>query len=84
VSIYDREKLPPNRYLTLALGGSIAIQILTFLIPGLRGLLGLSPINLLDGIVIGGSAVLPLLVNEAVKGSSTGTSSKGTVKPHEE
>ena len=29
VSIYDEEKLPPNRYLTLALAGSLGLQLLT-------------------------------------------------------
>jgi Ca2+-transporting ATPase len=66
-SIFDREKLPPNRYLNMALGGSFAIQLLAMLIPGLRNLLGLAPIGILDGAVIGASAALPLLVNEATK-----------------
>ncbi|MEW6602420.1 MAG: cation-transporting P-type ATPase, partial [Nitrospirota bacterium] len=66
-SIFDREKLPPNRYLNMALGGSFAIQLLAMLIPGLRNLLGLAPIGILDGAVIGSSAALPLLVNEGTK-----------------
>jgi Ca2+-transporting ATPase len=40
---------------------------LTMAVPGLRSLLGLAPVSLLDGLVISGSAVLPLLVNEATK-----------------
>jgi Ca2+-transporting ATPase len=36
-------------------------------IPGLRSLLKLTPINVLDGVVIGSSALLPLLVNEGTK-----------------
>ncbi len=68
VSIYDREKLPPNRWLTLALGGSLGLQLLTFVVPGLRTLLGVAPLGLLDGAIIGISAILPLLVNEATKG----------------
>jgi Ca2+-transporting ATPase len=72
-SIFDnvgangRSSLPPNKYLNIALGGSFVLQILSMAVPGLRGLLGITPINLLDGIVIGGSAVLPLLVNEGTK-----------------
>ena len=61
------EKLPPNPYLTMALGGSLAVQFLTMVVPGLRSLLGLAPVGLLDGLVISGSALLPLLVNEATK-----------------
>ena len=66
-SIFSKEKLPSNKYLTVALGGSFAIQLLAMLIPGLRNLLGIAPISVLDGVVIGGSAVLPLLVNEGTK-----------------
>ncbi|MGB8990991.1 MAG: HAD-IC family P-type ATPase [Desulfobaccales bacterium] len=66
-SIFSSEKLPANRYLTLALGGSLFLQFLTMVVPGLRNLLGLAPVSLLDGMVISGSALLPLLVNEATK-----------------
>jgi len=65
--MFDKEKLPSNKYLNMALGGSFAVQFLALLIPGLRNLLGITPISLLDGVVIGGSAVLPLLVNELTK-----------------
>jgi Ca2+-transporting ATPase len=59
---------PPTRYLDLALLGSLTVQILALVIPGLRSLLGIAPIDLLDSLVIGGSALLPLVVNEASKG----------------
>ncbi len=65
--IFSPGKLPPNRYLTLAVGGSLAVQFLTLVVPGLRNLLGLAPMGLLDGLVISGSALLPLVVNEATK-----------------
>jgi Ca2+-transporting ATPase len=76
VSIYDEEKLPPNRYLTLAIGGSLGLQLLTFIVPWLRNLLGVSPISLLDGATIGISSILPLLVNEATKGFEFGPNSE--------
>jgi Ca2+-transporting ATPase len=60
--------LPANPYLTCAVGGSLALQLLTFIVPGLSGLLGLTPLTSLDGVVIGLSALLPLVVNEATKG----------------
>lgn len=66
-SIFSTGKLPPNPYLTMALGGSLAVQFLTMAVPGLRGLLGLTPVGLLDGLVISSSALLPLVVNEATK-----------------
>jgi Ca2+-transporting ATPase len=67
-SLFGREKLPPNPYLNVALGTSLGFQALTILVPGLRSFLGLAPIGLLDAAVIGGSALLPLAVNEATKG----------------
>ena len=45
----------------------MGLQALTLAIPGLRGLLGLAPINLLDMAIIGGTAVGPLIINEASK-----------------
>lgn len=66
-SIFDKEKLPPNRYLTAALGGSFGLQLLSLTVPGLRSLLGLGPISIIDGLVIGGGALLPLLINESTK-----------------
>lgn len=69
---FDGRQLPPNPYLTVALSGSFAVQCLTIFLPGLRGLLGLTPINLLDGAVIAGTAALPLLINEGTKVMGTG------------
>jgi len=66
-TIFDRERLPRNKYLDLALGGSLVLQMLTFFVPGLRTLLGLTPVGLVDGLVIGASALLPLLINESTK-----------------
>jgi Ca2+-transporting ATPase len=59
--------LPPNRYLQAALGVSLGLQALAVIVPGLRSLLGITPLSLLDGAVIGGSALLPLAVNELTK-----------------
>ena len=42
------------------------------LIPGLRNLLGVGAISALDGVVIGASSLLPLLVNEATKTTTQG------------
>jgi Ca2+-transporting ATPase len=72
LSIFDKERLPSNRYLNAALGGSLALQALTIAVPGLRGLLGTTTINLTDALVIGGSALLPLVVNESTKKTMRG------------
>lgn len=77
-SIFDRFRnrpsLPPNKYLNIALGGSLILQVLTLAVPGLRNILKIAPISILDGIVVGGSAILPLIINESTKrGEERGT-----------
>jgi Ca2+-transporting ATPase len=69
-SIYDAERLAPNKYLTIALTGSLGVQSLTLIVPGLRSFLGMSPLNPFDLAVSLGTAVAPLLINEATKKSS--------------
>jgi P-type Ca2+ transporter type 2C len=64
VRLFDSRQCPPNPYLNIALGGSLGLQLLTVLAPGLQRLLGTTPISLLDGLVIGAGAVVPLLINE--------------------
>ena len=66
-SIFDKGKLPPNPYLNVAIAGSVGLQVLAMVVPGLRTLLGITPIGFIDWVVVGGSAVLPLIVNEATK-----------------
>ncbi len=63
-------QLPPNHYLTVALGGSLTLQLICLVIPGLRNLLQVTPLNLIDGVVISNSAILPLLFNEGTKKGS--------------
>jgi Ca2+-transporting ATPase len=72
--IFGSDHLPPNRYLAIALGGSIALQLLCAIVPGLRQLLKIAPIGVLDAAVIGNSAILPLLINEATKTTRRRTS----------
>ncbi len=65
--IFSKNKPPPNPYLNVAIGGSLALQVLTIVVPGLRQLLGVAPLNLFDVAVVGGSSVLPLVINESRK-----------------
>ena len=71
-SIFQRKASPPNPYLKAALGGSLALQLLTMVVPPLRQFLGVSPIGLADTAVIGASALIPLIVNEATKPTTKG------------
>ncbi|ACN17189.1 cation- (Ca++) transporting ATPase, E1-E2 type [Desulforapulum autotrophicum HRM2] len=65
--ILTRKKLPRNRPLTWAMVFSLAAQALTLALPPLRGLLGLSAITPMDGLVIGAASTLPLIANEVTK-----------------
>lgn len=62
--------LQANRQLSLALGGSIGLQVLANLLPGLRRLLGMVPIGFLDVLVTLAAAGIPLAVNESAKRGS--------------
>jgi Ca2+-transporting ATPase len=64
----QRPHLPPNPYLWLSISGTLLLHGVAWLVPGIRKLLRLSPISFLDGVVIGAGAVLPLLINDAIKG----------------
>jgi Ca2+-transporting ATPase len=81
-SIYDKTSLPPNRYLNLAIGGSLLAQVLASVIPGIRKFLGLTPIGLLDALVIGAGATIPLLINDATKKAQHHVQSK--VNPNDD
>ncbi len=72
---FSGERLPPNPYLTWAVGGSLALQVLTMFVPGVRSLLGLAPVGLLDLLVVGAAGLVPLLVNEATKPETPGETS---------
>jgi Ca2+-transporting ATPase len=59
--------LPQNRQLMLAIVGSVGLQLVAHLIPGLRRLLGITPLGLGDLAAIVSGAVLPLIFNERTK-----------------
>ncbi len=67
LGLFSEQHLPPNPYLRWAVGGSLGLQALTMLLPGLRSILGLAPVGLLDVLVIAAAGLAPFLVNEATK-----------------
>lgn len=83
-SIFQPRSLPPNRYLAIALAGSLTLQFLTTLVPGLRQLLNIAPLHWQDSLAIGASALLPLLANEATKliAPQTGTAADPKLGTH--
>ncbi|MBC7857856.1 MAG: cation-transporting P-type ATPase, partial [Burkholderiaceae bacterium] len=56
-----------NNKLNLAVGGSIALQLLANLVPGMRRWFGIERTDILDIAVTLAGAGVPLLLNEAVK-----------------
>jgi Ca2+-transporting ATPase len=66
-SVLAGKRLPRNPALHGAVAGSLLLQGLTFTVPWLRRVLGVSRIGLADLAVIALGAALPLVVNEATK-----------------
>jgi Ca2+-transporting ATPase len=62
-----RQRFPSNPYLNGAVGVSLALQVLTMLVPALRSLLGITPVTISDAIIIGGTSIGSLLINEMTK-----------------
>ncbi len=58
-----------NRYLELAVDGSLTLQALTIVLPPLRQFLGLTALGVADVAVVAGSALLSLAANELRKPS---------------
>jgi hypothetical protein len=68
----SNEKRPSNPHLTLAIGGSLLLQILSIVWPPLRNRLGLTLPDFTDTIAIGASALFSLSINELVKRPTVG------------
>ncbi|MBF0565425.1 MAG: cation-transporting P-type ATPase [Nitrospirae bacterium] len=66
-TILGGEKLPTNKYLNIAVGGSMLLQLLVMVVPPLRNLLGVTPLKGTDAVVAGASALVPLIINESTK-----------------
>ena len=61
------ENIPRNRYLDLAVGGSLILQILIGFIPGMKNIMNLSPLNIRDILLITGSSLFSAFVNDLLK-----------------
>lgn len=68
-SLFHHTSLPSNPYLTYALGGSLGLQMLTLVLPGLRGFLGLRAMTLPDALVVACGGLGTVLINELRKPS---------------
>jgi Ca2+-transporting ATPase len=65
--IFDKENMPPNRYLDQAIGAGLGVLAISLVVPGIRGVLGTAPIGLIDAIVCTGAAGLSFLTIETMK-----------------
>ncbi|HKP60595.1 MAG TPA: HAD-IC family P-type ATPase [Polyangiales bacterium] len=66
-TIFDRTQLNQNKWLPIAVGGTMALQVVANLIPGLRRLLGTVPLSPVDWGVALTAAIGPFLINELTK-----------------
>mgnify|MGYP003572079459 FL=1 len=68
-NVFGGQSLPPNPHLTRAILGMAALQAVVSLVPAARRLLGTTPLNVADLLVIAAGVVAPLIVNEGTKPS---------------
>jgi Ca2+-transporting ATPase len=68
--IFSTKGTRAGRYVWGTVGASLGAQALAAFWPGLRRLLGGAPLGLLDLAAAAGGAVVPLLLNETIKGQA--------------
>lgn len=66
-TLFTRVRSERNGYLDAAVAGTLGLQVLVGLIPGMRRLLGTAPLGIADLAVAGAAAAGPLLANQAIK-----------------
>jgi Ca2+-transporting ATPase len=66
-TIFDKTSLAQNKWLPLAVGGTMVLQVLANLVPGIRRLLGTVPLTPIDWMVALTAAIGPFLINELTK-----------------
>lgn len=77
--LFGNGKGERNGKLDLAIGGSIGLQLLANMIPGLRSLLGLGAASMLDiGVMLGGASI-PMFINDATKHRDHRTAEVATI-----
>jgi Ca2+-transporting ATPase len=70
-TVFHTDPLPPNRFLKASVFGALGALVAGQLIPGLRGLLGTTPVGVIDYLVCGVAATGTLAANEIIKSAGT-------------
>lgn len=63
--------LAPNPHLNKAILGMAGLQTIVSVVPGFRRLLGTAPMGIFDLLILAGSVMIPLAINEARKPAMT-------------
>jgi Ca2+-transporting ATPase len=66
-TIFDREQIARNRWLPLAVGGTMLLQVAANLTPPLRTLLGTIRLSAGDWATVAVAAIVPFIANETIK-----------------
>jgi Ca2+-transporting ATPase len=66
--LFGGGRLKPNPWLTLAVGGTLALHGLAVTVPGLRRVLRFTPLGLADLAAAAVAGLAPYVINEAAKG----------------
>jgi Ca2+-transporting ATPase len=78
---FDARPLPRNPYVEAAIAGSLALQLLPLVVPGLGQLLHIVPLDARDYGVIALAALLPLVINELTKSGEPGPEQSAAMEP---
>ncbi|MBB4189342.1 Ca2+-transporting ATPase [Sinorhizobium terangae] len=74
-SVFDRGSSPANPALTGILAGSVAAQSAALFVPGIRRLLGLAPLGILDAGIMLAGGTLPFAIAEVRKSALSASTS---------
>jgi len=66
-TIFDRERLPDNKYIPIAIGAGFAVELLSEFAPKLRRILGTARLGIGDLLICGGAALASFATNEVLK-----------------
>jgi Ca2+-transporting ATPase len=66
-TIFDRERLPDNKYIPIAIGAGFAVELLSEFAPKLRRILGTARLGVGDLLICGGAALASFASNEVLK-----------------